>query len=152
MRTLITLAALLLALPAAAQVNKCVIDGKTVYQAAPCPQGAKAATLKYRHDIAEDDAKAAREDFLAREKARQTADRRLSIEREMSALERQIERYQKDMTPNSPHFVTPKALPPTTSPARHGNKASPPRCRPSRRNTRPRSRLRKTKSPLCAKS
>lgn len=97
MRTLIPLAALLLALPAAAQVNKCVIDGKTVYQAAPCPQGAKAATLKYRHDIAEDDAKAAREDFLAREKARQTADRRLSIEREMSALERQIERYQKDM-------------------------------------------------------
>lgn len=91
------LVASIISLPAVAQVNKCTINGQTVYQAAPCPQGAKAAILKYRNDIAEDDAKAAREDFLAREKARQTADRRLSIEREMSALERQIERYQKDM-------------------------------------------------------
>lgn len=97
MRIHLLLITSLLSLPSAAQINKCAIDGRIVYQAAPCPRGAAASTLNYRNDIADEAAKDAREEFLAKEKSRRSAERRQDIEREIAFLERQIERHQRDM-------------------------------------------------------
>lgn len=45
MRTILLMCCFLASLPAAAQVNKCMVDGKAVYQAAPCKAGTAKATL-----------------------------------------------------------------------------------------------------------
>ena len=97
MRYFLMLCGMLAILPAAAQVNKCLVDGKVVYQAAPCKQGTAKATLAPRNDMTEDAARANREKFLVADKARQTNNRREQIEAVIGGLERDISGYQKSM-------------------------------------------------------
>lgn len=97
MRKSLVLCCLLVALPAAAQVNKCVVDGKVVYQAAPCKTGTQKAVIMPRHDIAEDDAKMAREKFLEADGARKQRDKKASVDDQIAWNERQIAEYQKAM-------------------------------------------------------
>lgn len=95
----ITLAALCLlaSVPAAAQVNKCVVAGKVVYQAAPCKSGTQQAVIQPRSDVSEAAAQANREKFLADDKVRQTNNRRARIDDAITALARDIDAYQKAM-------------------------------------------------------
>lgn len=97
MRYFLMLCSLLACLPAAAQVSKCLIDGKLVYQAAPCKPGAAQSVLVPRADVSEDTAKANREKFLANDAVRKTNNRRDRIDAEVGALERDIAGYQKSM-------------------------------------------------------
>ena len=95
----ITLAALCLlaSVPAAVQVNKCVVAGKVVYQAAPCKSGTQQAVIQPRSDVSEAAAQANREKFLADDKVRQTNNRRARIDDAITALARDIDAYQKAM-------------------------------------------------------
>lgn len=97
MRTILLLCCSLAALPATAQVNKCLVDGKMVYQAAPCKAGTAKATLAPRVDVSEDAARANREKFLADDKVRQASNRRDQIDGAIAGLERDINGYQKSM-------------------------------------------------------
>lgn len=97
MRYLLMIASLLVSLPAAAQVNKCQVGDKVVYQAAPCKAGATRATLAPRNDVSEDSARANREKFIADDKVRQAGNRRERIDGTIAALERDIAGYQKSM-------------------------------------------------------
>lgn len=97
MRSIIAALCLLAALPAAAQVNKCIVAGRVVYQAAPCKPGTQQAVIQPRSDVSEAAAQANREKFLADDKVRQTNNRRDRLDAEIAARETDISDYQKAM-------------------------------------------------------
>lgn len=109
MRQSLMLCCLLVGLPAAAQINKCVVDGKVVYQAAPCKSGTQVAILAPRSDVSDEIARASREKFLAADKLRQTNNRREQIDSAIDALERNIASYQQSMDAELAALQTRKA-------------------------------------------
>lgn len=83
--------------PVAADVFKCQVGGRSVYQQAPCAPGTAKGTIAARPGVSDSEARLARTKFEQGEAARTTSERLRVIDREIDEKTTSIEQFQRAM-------------------------------------------------------